>query len=71
MKKRKLFVLGLLVLITIVATIIGYNAESIQQLNNEEEIKGVVKSALNIYSKKVCIHQSIQNHQILKFLHSL
>lgn len=70
MKKRKLFVLGLLVLITIVATIIGYNAESIQQLNNEEEIKGVVKSALNIYSK-VCIHQSIQNHQVLKFLHSL
>ncbi|WP_039765410.1 MULTISPECIES: hypothetical protein [unclassified Caldicellulosiruptor] len=53
MKKRKLFVLGLLVLITIVAAIIGYNAESIQQLNNEEGIKGVVKSALNIYSKSV------------------
>ncbi|ADL41837.1 hypothetical protein COB47_0517 [Caldicellulosiruptor obsidiansis OB47] len=53
MKKRKLFVLGLLALITIVATIISYNAKSIQQLNNEEEIKRVVKSALNIYSKIV------------------
>jgi len=53
MKKRKLFVLGLLALITIVATIISYNAKSIQQLNNEEEIKRVVKSALNIYSKSV------------------
>jgi len=52
-KKRKLFVLGLLALITIVATIISYNAKSIQQLNNEEEIKRVVKSALNIYSKIV------------------
>lgn len=53
MDKRKLFILVLAIFISIAVLTVGYKVKSIQQLDNEKEIKEVVKAALNIYSKSV------------------